>query len=94
MGRAYCGIALRLGDKAGAQRALEGLQSKAELDDQQRLLALGQAHQLLGQYALAEEKHLKAVELFPRDATLQERLAQFYLGYSPEKAEQAFRRLA
>jgi Flp pilus assembly protein TadD len=83
----------RVGDKQTATRALEGLRSKADLTEPQRMLALAQAHQLLGDYRLAEVHYLQAVELLPRDAATQERLAQFYLAFAPEKAEQALRRL-
>ncbi|MEX2139929.1 MAG: tetratricopeptide repeat protein [Pirellulales bacterium] len=83
----------RINDKQVGKRALEGLQTKARLSEPQRMLALGQAHQLLGEYPLAEEKFLQAVRLLPNDSATQERLAQFYLAYSPEKAHQALRRL-
>ncbi len=86
----YC---VRAMDKEAGQRALEGLRSKARLTDTQRMLAMGQAHQLLGEYAHAEEAFLGAVKLLPNDAATQERLAQFYLTYSPEKAHHALRRL-
>jgi Flp pilus assembly protein TadD len=83
----------RVGDKQTTARALDGLQTNARLTEPQRALALAQAHQLLGDYQLAEKHYLQAVQLLPDDAATQERLAHFYLAYSPEKAEQAFRRL-
>jgi tetratricopeptide (TPR) repeat protein len=83
----------RLGDKQAAIRALDGLRSKARLTEPQKALALAQAHQLLGDYHLAEEHYLQAVQLLPHDAATQERLAHFYLACAPEKAEQALRRL-
>jgi Tfp pilus assembly protein PilF len=83
----------RVGDKRSASVAIDGLRSKAALSEPQRMSALAQAHQLLGDYRLAEEYYLRAVQLLPRDAANQERLAQFYLSFAPEKAEPAWRRL-
>jgi tetratricopeptide (TPR) repeat protein len=83
----------RVGDKHSATDALEGLRSKAVLSEPQRMSALAQAHQLLGDYRAAEEHYLRAVQLVPRDVANQERLALFYLSFAPEKAEPALRRL-
>jgi tetratricopeptide (TPR) repeat protein len=74
-------------------RAMEGLRVTAKLSEPQRMLALGQAHQSLGDNARAEESFVRAVHLLPHDAAIHERLAQFYLAYAPEKAEQSLRRV-
>jgi tetratricopeptide (TPR) repeat protein len=84
---------VRTGDKLESARALDGLRSKAKLTEPQRLLALGQAHQLLGEHGRAEEHFTRAAQLLPRDPAVQASMAQFYLSYAPEKAVQAFRRL-
>jgi Flp pilus assembly protein TadD len=83
----------RVGDKKAAADALEGLRSKAALSESQRMSALAQAYQLLGDSRAAEEHYLRAVQLLPRELVNQERLAQFYLSFAPEKAEPVLRRL-
>ncbi len=76
-----------------ARRAIDGLRRQAKLAEPQRLLALAQAFQLLGDFQEAEKSYLAALALLPKDKALHERLARFYLSFSPDKAEQAYRRL-
>jgi tetratricopeptide (TPR) repeat protein len=84
---------VRAGDKEGAQAAIEAIQTKVNLPKPKHALAIAQGYQLLGEYQLADKHFREAVQLSPRDPEAQERLLQFYLAYSPEKGEQAARRL-